>query len=212
MTMTLRRRLGPALRVPPVLPVPTALIVSTALLAVPAPAHAEPATYAIDPTHTFVYFEVRHQGLSTARGRFDRKTGSVTMDRAAGTGRAEIVIEAASVNTGVVPFDGAMRGPNYLDAAQFPTVTFVGDRFVFEGERLVEVGGELTLLGRARPVTLRTVYWACMINTRLNREVCGGDFTTRIRRSEWGMTQGIPTVPDEVGLVIQVEGIRQQAP
>lgn len=195
-------------RVRALLPVLVPVLVPV-LAGAAAAARAEPATYAIDPTHTFVYFEVRHQGLSTARGRFDRKSGTVTLDRAAGTGRAQISFEAASVNTGVVPFDGALRGANYLNAAQFPTVTFDGDRFVFDGDRLAEVGGQLTLLGRSLPVTLRAAFWSCVVNTRLNREVCGGDFTTRIRRSEWGMTQGIPTVPDEVGLVIQVEGIRQ---
>ena len=90
--------------------VPAALAGLVVLAAAATPAAAQPSTYAIDPTHTFVYFEARHQGLSTARGRFDRKSGSVTIDRAARSGRAEIVIETGSINTGVVPFDGALRG------------------------------------------------------------------------------------------------------
>ncbi len=172
-------------------------------------ARAAPVTYAIDPSHTFVWFEVRHQGVSTARGRFDRKHGSVVLDRAARTGRAEVVLETASITTGVGPFDGAMRGPNYFDSAQFPTATFVGERFVFEGERVVEVSGMLTLRGQTHPVTLRATYWACTINTTINREVCGGDFVGRIDRRDWGIVTKNPAVPEEVGLLVQVEGIRQ---
>ena len=81
---------------------------------------------------------------------------------------------------------------------------------MFEGDRLTEVQGNLTLVGQTRPVTLRNEFWACTINTRLNREVCGGDFVTRIKRSDWGMRQSIPTVPDDIGLLIQVEGIKQE--
>ena len=47
---------------------------------------AQAATYNIDPTHTFVTFEVTHFGTSTNRGRFDKKEGVVQFDRAAKTG------------------------------------------------------------------------------------------------------------------------------
>jgi polyisoprenoid-binding protein YceI len=39
-------------------------------------AHAAPATYAIDPAHTFVTFEISHFGASVNRGRFDKKEGT----------------------------------------------------------------------------------------------------------------------------------------
>jgi polyisoprenoid-binding protein YceI len=41
-------------------------------------AQAQSATYAIDPTHTFINFEVKHFGTSTNRGRWDKKEGSIT--------------------------------------------------------------------------------------------------------------------------------------
>jgi polyisoprenoid-binding protein YceI len=66
-------------------------------------AQARGATYAIDPTHTFVSFEVSHFGTSTNRGRFDKKEGTVQFDRAAKTGRVEITIDMTSINSGVAP-------------------------------------------------------------------------------------------------------------
>ena len=48
---------------------------------------AAPATYAIDPTHTFATFEIDHFGASTNRARFDKKEGTVQLDKAAKTGK-----------------------------------------------------------------------------------------------------------------------------
>ena len=84
-----------------------------------------PAGYALDPTHTSVTFVVAGFGLSTARGRFERAQGSVQLDRAAGTGRAEITIATASVSTGVPALDGRLRGADFLDAETHPTARFV---------------------------------------------------------------------------------------
>jgi polyisoprenoid-binding protein YceI len=173
-------------------------------------AQAEPATYGIDPTHTFVNFEVPHRGTSITRGRWDRKDGTVTLDRQAKAGRAEITIEMDSVNTGVPAFDRALRGKAFFDVASHPQARFVGERFVFEGERVVEVGGLLTIRGRTQPVTLKARLFNCYTNPLFRREVCGGDFEATIRSSDWGVGQGLPEpAPDAVRLLIQVEAIRQ---
>lgn len=184
-----------------------AAVAATALVAAAAPAHA--ATYAIDPTHTFVTFEVLHFGTSTNRGRFDRKEGSVQFDRAARTGKVEITIDMASINTGVGPFNEHLRGKDFFDAATHPTATFVSERMTFTGDKVSEVTGTLTLLGKSLPVTLKASRFNCYDNPMFKREVCGGDFETTIKRSQWGMTYGLPGIPDDVRLLIQVEAIKQ---
>ena len=63
------------------------------------------ADYAIDPTHTFATFEIGHFGASVNRGRFDKKEGKVTFDKAAKTGAVDISFDVASVNTGTPNFD-----------------------------------------------------------------------------------------------------------
>ena len=76
------------------------LLAATTLgLALAAPAYS--ASYVIDPTHTFVTYEVGHFGTSTNRGRFDKKEGTVQFDRAAKTGKVEVVFDLKSVSTGV---------------------------------------------------------------------------------------------------------------
>ena len=76
-----------------------ALSAVSALFATTA-AQAQGATYAIDPTHTFVTFEIDHFGTSTNRGRFDKKTGTVQFDKAGKKGSVDITIETGSINTG----------------------------------------------------------------------------------------------------------------
>ncbi|MFM8796772.1 MAG: YceI family protein [Betaproteobacteria bacterium] len=184
------------------------LLLCASLLAAGA-AQAQAAGYTIDPTHTFVTFEVTHFGTSTNRGRFDKKSGSITFDRAGRTGKVDINIESGSVNTGTAAFDKHLQSKDFFDSEAHPTVRFVGERFSFEGDKVSEVAGTLTLLGKTQPVTLKAVRFNCFDHPRLKREVCGGDFETTIQRSQWGMGYGIPAIPDAVKLVIQVEAVRQ---
>lgn len=187
-----------------------ALVLAAVLAAGTAAAQAQPVTYTIDPTHTFANFELSHFGTSTIRGRFDKKEGTVQFDRAGKSGRVEITIDMASVSTGVPPFDGHLRSADLLDVAKHPQARFVGDRFVFSGDKVTEVGGTLTMMGKTHPVTLKATNFNCYQNPMLKREVCGGDFETTITRSQWGINYGIPVAaPDAVRLLIQVEAVRQ---
>jgi polyisoprenoid-binding protein YceI len=172
---------------------------------------AQSATYTIDPTHTFVNFEVKHFGTSTNRGRWDKKDGSITVDRAAKTGRVELNIDVASVNTGTGPFDSHLKSADFFDAANYPTAKFVGTNFKFDGDKVVEVAGDLTMRGKTNPVTLKATGFGCYENPRLKREVCGGDFEANIQRSLWDISFGVvnKAIPDMVRLEIQVEAIKQ---
>jgi polyisoprenoid-binding protein YceI len=186
------------------------LATATAALVTIATARAESVTYAIDPTHTFVTFEVQHFGTSTNRGRFDKKEGSVTFDRSGKSGKVEISIDAASINTGTGPFDKHLQSKDFFNAAEFPKLTFVGDKFSFNGDKVSEVAGTLTLLGKSGPVTLKATNFNCYQSPVIKREVCGGDFETTIDRVKWGMGTYVPDgQPGNVKLVIQVEAVKQ---
>jgi polyisoprenoid-binding protein YceI len=161
---------------------------------------AQAANYAIDPTHTFVTFEISHFGATTNRARFDKKQGTVEFDRAAKTGKVDISIDTTSVNSGTPPFD----------AAKHPTIKFVSDKFSFNGDKVSEVTGQLTLLGKTAPVTLKATQFNCYDSPMLKREVCGGDFETTIDRTQWGMNYGVEWgFPKNVRLVVQIEAVKQ---
>ena len=188
----------------------TFVAAAAGLLATLGTAHAETATYAVDPTHTFVSFEVAHFGTSINRGRWDKKEGTVQFDRAAKTGRVEITIDMASINSGVPPFDNHLKSKDFFNAAEHPTAKFVGDRFIFNGDKVAAVEGTLTMLGKSQPVTLKANQFNCYTNPIFKREVCGGDFEATIQPTLWGINTYIPMVaPDKVRLVVQVEAIKQ---
>jgi len=179
-------------------------------LAAPLLAHAQSVTYAIDPMHTFVTYEIDHMGTSINRGRFDKKQGSVTIDRTAKTGKLELSFDLSAISTGVPPLDGHLKSKDFFNLAEFPTATFSADKFSFIGDKVSEVSGTLTLLGKSHPVTLVAKRFNCYTNPMNKADVCGGDFETTIQRSQWGMGWGLKFgVSDQVKLIVQVEAIKQ---
>lgn len=184
------------------------LTAAAALLAGVAQANA--ATYAIDPTHTFATFEIGHQGTSTNRGRFDKKEGKIEFDRAGKTGKVEITLDIASINTGTPGFDKHLVSADIFNAAAHPTAKFVSTGMTFNGDKVAEVAGTLTLLGKTNPVTLKATQFNCFMSNMLKREVCGGDFEATIDRTAYGLNYGVDWgFPKNVRLVIQVEAIKQ---
>ena len=185
-----------------------ALAAASSLLAVASQAQA--ANYEIDPTHTFVTFEIGHFGASVNRGRFDKKEGTVAFDRAAKTGKVDISVDVTSINTGTDAFNKHLQSADLFDAAKFPKIRFVADKFAFNGDKVSQVSGTLTLLGKTQPVTLKANQFNCYENPMIKRETCGGDFEATIDRTQFGMNYGIDWgFPKEVRLVVQIEAVKQ---
>lgn len=172
-------------------------------------AQAESATYVIDPSHTQVTWEVLHLGTSTMRGRFNRIEGHVTLDRAARKGELSVMVEPASISTGVAPLDGLLRGAQGFSVQDHPKAYFIARQVSFDGDKLASVFGEFTLRGVGQPLTLRALNFNCYTHPTLQREVCGGDFEAELLRSSVGINHSLPFVGDRVRLLIQVEGVRQ---
>lgn len=167
---------------------------------------AQPATYRLDPAHSFVHFEVLHFGTSTSRGRFGPLSGRVVLDRAAGTGEVDIRVNTASVDTGIPVFDVRLRQQDLLASTEFPDAFFVARTVRFEGDRVAEVRGEFTLRGISQPLSLLARQFACREDG--DTQVCGGDFEGAVLRSSFGATFGLPLISDRVRVLVQVEGRR----
>lgn len=117
-------------------------------------ASAAPETYAIDPMHSFSRFEYSHFGYSTQVNKFNSTTGKIQIDRAAKTGSVEVTIDPKSVNTGSDLFNGHLQGPDFLDSAKYPAITYKSTKFLFNGDKVVGVEGNLTIKGVTKPVNL----------------------------------------------------------
>jgi len=173
---------------------------------------AAPATYAIDPTHTFATFEIDHNGASTNRVRFDKKSGTVEFDRDAKAGKVEVVLEMESLSSGTAAFDKHLKSADIFNVAKFPQAKFVSDKFVFDGDKLKEVTGHLTILDQTQPVTIKANKFTCYPNAMLQkRETCGGDFEAVIDRTAFGVNYGVDYgFPKQVRLVMSIEAVKQQ--
>ena len=171
---------------------------------------ATPNEYAIDPGHTFVTFEISHFGASVNRARFDKKQGTVQFDKAGKTGKVEISFDANSVHTGTPAFDKHLQGADLFNVEQFPTMKFVSDKFTFEGDKVTQGAGQLTLLGKTAPVTFKANQFACYQSPMIKREVCGGNFEATIDRTQWGMNYGVDIgMPKTVKLTVSIEAFKQ---
>src|ERR1700726_597559 len=88
---------------------------------------AEPVTYKIDPAHTFPSFEADHfGGLSIWRGRFDKTSGTIVLDREKGTGTMEVTVDASSVNFGNPKLNEHTKSAEMFDVQKYPTATYKG--------------------------------------------------------------------------------------
>jgi polyisoprenoid-binding protein YceI len=182
------------------------------LCAVAGTATAVPATYNVDPNHTHPSFEVDHSGgLSTWRGTFKKTSGSIVLDTAAMTGTVDVIIDAASINLPHDVLTARVAGPDFLDAAMFPTARYKGTLGGFTNGAPTTVSGELTLHGVTKPLELTINSFKCVTNPASKREVCGADATGTFSRADFGVDYGQKLgFRQEVVLRIQVEAIKTE--
>ena len=151
-----------------------------------------------------------YRGTSTNRGRFNKTTGTVTLDKAAKTGALDVTIDTTSLDTGTAAFTKHVSSEEMLNVAAFPTAHVVANKFVFNGDKVSEVDGNLTLMGKTNPVVLKAQNFNCYMNPMVKREVCGGDFDATIVRSQYGVSYGLNYgFPDTMRVIIQVEAVKQ---
>lgn len=186
----------------------TTLITAVLLSACATSAFAEPVTYTVDPTHTFASFEYTHLGFSKQRSRFNDTTGTITLDQKAKTGNADITIKVDSVDTGSKVFDSHLTSSNWFDADVYPTISFKSTQFKFKGDKPAEVIGNLTVRDITKPVTLKITHFNCGVHPMRQKDACGANATTQIKRSDFGLGKYAPGVSDETELSIAVEAIK----
>lgn len=165
--------------------------------------------YNVEPGHTYPSFEADHMGLSFWRGKFTKSSGKIVLDRGSKTGGSiEIAIDASTVDFGHAKMNEKARGDEMFNVAKYPTIIYRSTALKFDGDKLVGVDGEMTMLGVTRPLPLTVTHFKCIMHPLLKREVCGADAHGRFDRSEFGMNIGLPRFSPEIKLAIQVEGVK----
>jgi len=195
----------------------TALALATAAVTLPAiaqmpttppgapdPARVKGGTYAVDGAHTEVLFEVDHLGFSTYWGIFHGATGSLTLDPAKpSAATVSISIPIAPVLTTSTELNAHLAKPEFFDTAKFPVATFKSTGVTVSGTT-AKIAGNLTIKGVTKPVVLDASFTGAGLGPMNKAENIGFEASTTIKRSDFGVSYGVPLVSDKVPLKITV--------
>ncbi len=186
-----------------------ALLALSLGLAAALPARAELETFNIDPTHSFANWELRHVVAHTSGTFWDIK-GKVQLDTAnIAKSSVDATISIYSLNSSHLRRDVHVLTDEFLDARDYPEMKFTSTAVAPASADKGTMTGQLTLHGVTKPVTLDYQIlgigpdpWGGMR--------AGFKATTRIKRSEFGITKYTPTGPvgDDVDITLLIEGIK----
>jgi polyisoprenoid-binding protein YceI len=171
---------------------------------------AEPVTYQVDPDHTYPSFEADHfGGMSVWRGKFDKTSGTILLDKEKGTGTVDITVDTASIDFGMPKLNEHAKSAEMFDVEKYPTATYKGKLAGFKNGVPTEVDGQFTLHGVTHPLKLTLNQFKCMTYPMDKKEHCGADAAASFNRADYGISYGDKYgFKMDVKLAIQVEGVR----
>jgi len=171
-------------------------------------AQAAPAEFNIDAVHSQIFFSASHDGYTNPSGRLHLKQGTFRFDGDDwSTAQVDATIDIASLDMGDAPWNSKLLS-GYFDATVYPTARFVSTRVEKTGERTGLIHGNLTLLGRTKPVDLQVTFNRAAFNGYTLRYVAGFSATAAFKRSSFGMDRETKTVGDDVSVHMEIEGVR----
>jgi len=182
------------------------------LLAASGQALAAPVSYEIDPMHTYPSFEADHMGISFWRGKFNKTTGTLVLDKEGAAGSVDVAIDIASVDFGLDAMNEHAVSPEFFDSAKYPQATYKGKLVDFVDGAPTRVVGDLTLHGVTRPVELKINRFKCIPHPMFKRDLCGADASAVFQRDEFGLSAGKDYgFSMDVNLRIQMEAVVPEA-
>ncbi|OBY26576.1 YceI family protein [Leisingera sp. JC1] len=169
---------------------------------------AEPLSYDIDLVHSGISFRINHLGFSDVIGMARDFSGAFVFDADAPTEGAslDVTVKVGSLFTNNAQRDSDIQGADWFNAVEFPEITFTGTDYEATSDAGGKITGDLTIIGVTKAVTLDVKLNGTGNNPWDGSRVAGFGATTTIKRSDFGLTSGIPQIGDEVELTIQVEG------
>ena len=132
------------------------LLAALLLFVAAAAAQAQSTQLKLDPAKTTVKWTLGDV-FHTVEGTFALKSGAITFDALTGEASGQIIVDAASGNSGNGTRDSKMK-KEVLESAKYPEIVFTPKHvsgFVAGKEsETVQVAGEFTIHGGTHPLTL----------------------------------------------------------
>lgn len=173
--------------------------------AAPASAAEAAASYSVDPIHSMVIFKVKHMGAGNFYGRFNQVSGTFTIDDTdPSKNRIEFEVKTDNIDTANKQRDDHLKGPDFFNVVQFPTITFKGKEIKKAGEQSHEVAGDLTFRGVTKPLKAK-VEKVGTGKGRRGETITGFEATFTLKRSDFGMNYMVGPLGDEIHVIVSTE-------
>jgi polyisoprenoid-binding protein YceI len=166
---------------------------------------AQTQTWYLDPNHSSAQFAVRHMGISTVRGTFNKVSGVVVDSPDLSKASVNVTIDAGSVDTRVEMRDKDLRSDHFFDVAKYPTITFRSKHIEAAGAGKLKVIGDLTMHGVTKEVVLDVDGPTPPMKDPRGNSHRGLSATTTLSRADFGMTFDAPMVGDQIAIQIDAE-------
>jgi polyisoprenoid-binding protein YceI len=178
-------------------------------------ATAAATKWVLDAMHSEVQFKIKHLVISTVTGSFNSFAGTMQSDSDDNFENAqlEFSLDVDSIDTNQEQRDAHLKGEEFFNSAQFPTIKFASTSFVKHGDTY-KVTGDLTMKDVTKPVTLEAEYGGSAVDFYGNHKA-GFEVTGKINRKEFGLTWGGITeagaivLGDDVKLIANVQFAKQ---
>ena len=142
--------------------------------------------WVIDPAHSSIEAVARHMVVTKVRGHFEEFSGTLHIDEDPTKSWAEASIKAASINTNAPDRDAHLRSPDFLNADEFPELSFRSTRLSHKAANRYEVVGDLTIRGVTRPVSL-DVQFGGVVRDPFGQTKALFSASTKLERESWGI-------------------------
>lgn len=166
-------------------------------------------TFRIDPTHTNVLLKANHIGFTNVYLKVHDVDGEFTFDQEnPKDSEVSVTMQASSIDGFDEKFNEHLHGKDFFQVETYPLITFGSTDIEVTGENTAKITGDLTIKGLSQPTTLNVTFNKAGQNPFANDYRAGFSATGTIKRSDYGITYATPAVADEVGIVLEIEGIR----
>jgi polyisoprenoid-binding protein YceI len=167
--------------------------------------------YGIDSPHSTVLFRIKHLNTSYSFGRFDNVSGTFALyPDDLEHSMINVAIDVGSIDTNDKKRDAFLKTEAFFDAEQFPDANFISRAIRKSGDTKYTAEGTLSIHGEKKPVTLELEETGTIDSDKTGvRAGFYGLFT--IRRSEFGMTNMMDTLGDEVQITVSIEAVQTDA-